>query len=607
MKDLFFSELRRFRKIGVIAAVVHLLLLLFLNRMNDLLQQAYFESAPFFAFYLLLGLTLAIVQVGSYRKPSQWLWLIHRPLPTSQIFGALALSALTLLAQVMLLPMLLLVLGTDLFTNKVVDARHYLTLLHLLAFAMMAWLAGAHACVSRHKAAIAVLVAPILLSLHLVSTWWLLLPVSLALLWLGWITLKSFRANRDAPVQGNLTLLLTALPLQLSLFLLVFEVGAFLYLTGSIMVGTDPLNTEYPPKGGVIESLRAAPNKAMAIALESSTDLRAASWREQLPLMEPVRIGPYVTRYPIRHQLSNLNVPTRWYDETHKIMWTFSHDQMLFHGRNPESGADHGWWGVNGAGDETPFAEVPVASHQGYLMTRSALYAIDDDAHRQHELFRLADGEWFVDVPRREFNRLLVLTNQRLLAYRIDREAASAFAPPLLDWQLPLPRNVDQLEFVDIAELMDGWLVSMLWGEGYRQIGLNQFNHYAEPWQQVSYISDDGSVQIINERSVNRDYPALYSIDWWFSPPLHLLAEWPDSALDKGLSWPLIPDVLPKVPVFYPVAAALMLLSLILGFWWLRGRHMPTSRRGLWLTSCALLGLPAFFSLMLLEPRAQRA
>ena len=73
------------------------------------------------------------------------------------IFGALALSALTVLALAMLLPQLILVLGTDLFTNKVVDARHYLMLVHLLSFAMMAWLAGAHACVSRHKAAIAVL------------------------------------------------------------------------------------------------------------------------------------------------------------------------------------------------------------------------------------------------------------------------------------------------------------------------------------------------------------------------------------------------------------------------------------------------------------------
>lgn len=606
MKDLFLSELRRFRLAALIAMFAHVLILLFLNRMTNLLQQAYFESVPFFAFYLVIGLALALVQVGSYRKPSQWLWLMHRPLSTGKIFGALALSALTLLVIVMLLPMLILVLGTDLFTSKVVDVRHYMTAVHMLAFAMMAWLAGAHACVSRHKAAIAVLAAPILLSMHLISVWWLLLPVSLALLWLGWITLKSFRANRDAPVQGNITLMLTALPLQFGFFLLVFELGTFLFVTGSIMAGTDPLNTEYPPKGGVIESLRAEPSKAMVLALEGSIDERAESWREQLPLMEPLRLYPSVHRFPLRHQLSNLNVPTQWNDETRNIFWTFSHDQMLFHGRNQESGADHGWWGVNGTGDSTPFSEVPFALHDGYLMTRSALYAIDEDDNRPHELIRLAEGEQFVNIPQRQFNRMFLLTNQRVLAYRDDRNAVSAFAPPILDWQLPLAQGVEQLEFVDIAELLDGWLVSTLYGEGQRQIGFNQFHHYAVPSQQVVYVDDDRNVHPINERVINRDFSPLQQVDWWFSPLLHLLAEWPDSVLDKGLTWPLKADVLPNVPVFYPVAIGLMLASVIIAVLWLRRAPMNTTRRYVWLVNCALLGVPALLALICLEPRSAR-
>ena len=607
MKDLFFSELRRFRLAAFIAMFAHVLILLILSRMTNLLQQPYFESVPFFAFYLVLGLALALMQVGSYRKPSQWLWLMHRPLSTSKIFGALALSALTLLVIVMLLPMLVLVLGTDLFTSKVVDARHYMTAVHLLAFAMMAWLAGAHACVSRHKAAIAVLAAPILLCMHLISVWWLLLPVSLALLWLGWIALKSFRANRDAPVQGNFTLMLTALPLQFGFFLLVFELGAFLFVTGSIMAGTDPLNTEYPPKGGVIESLRAEPNKAMVLALEGSIDARAESWREQLPLMEPLRLYPGVHRFPLRHQLSNLNVPTQWYDETRNIFWTFSHDRMLFHGRNPENGADHGWWGVNGTGDTTPFNEVPFALHDGYLMTRSALYAIDEDDNRPHELIRLAEGEQFVNTPERQFNRMFLLTNQRVLTYREDRNAVSAFAPPILDWQLPLPQGVAQLEFVDVAELLDGWLVSTLYGEGQRQIGFNQFHHYAVPSQQVVYLDDDRGVQLINQRAITRDFSPLQQVDWWFSPLLHLLAEWPDSVLDKGLTWPLKADALPDAPVFYPVAIGLMLASFIVAMFWLRRVPMNTTRRYVWLVNCALLGVPALLALICLEPRRARA
>lgn len=606
MKDLFFSELRRFRRLTLLAATGHLLLLLFLNRTTNLLQQAYFDSMVLFGVYLLLGLALAVVQVGSYRKPSQWLWLIHRPLSTDRIFAALALSALTMLSLVLVLPLLLLVLGTAQFTTKVVDSHHYAIVFHLLAFAMMAWLAGAHACVSRHKAAIVVLAAPLLLAVHLISVWWLLLPVLSCLVWLSWITLKSFRANRDAPIADHGTLLLTALPLQLGLFLLVFALGKMLFLTASIMVGTDPLNTEFPPKGGLIETQRAEPVQELLFGLTESSDARAASWREQLPLLEPVRIGPYLNRFPIRHQLSNLNMPTQWWDEQRSILWTFSHDQMVFRGRNPESGVDHGWWGVNGVGDRTPFAEVPFASHEGYLLTRSAFYAIDNEEQRQHELFRLAAGEHFIDAPSKAFNRLLVLTSERLLLYRTDRQATSAFSPPLLDWQLALPRGVQNIEGVAIAELMDGWLVSFLYGDGVRQIGFSQFSVTAEPWQQVIHIDDNGNATVVGERPIQRDYSALQQLSWWFSPVLHTLSEWPDSALDKGLTWPLQVEILPSAPVLYPVAATLMLLSLALAVWWLRGSQMSRGRRQVWLVSCALLGVPAFLSLICLEPRAQQ-
>jgi hypothetical protein len=193
-----------------------------------------------------------------------------------------------------------------------------------------------------------------------------------------------------------------------------------------------------------------------------------------------------------------------------------------------------------------------------------------------------------------------------VMAYRSDRTAVSIFAPLLLDWQLALPRGVADLEFVDIAEMMDGWLLSMLYGEGQRQIGFNQFNHFNEPSQHVVFLDDESKVTTVNQRTINRDYPALQSIDWWFSPPLHLLAEWPESLLNKGLTWRFEHDVLPTVPVFYAVTVALMLLSLSLAVWWLRDTELLPSRRVFWLINCALVGLPALLSLMLLEPRKAR-
>lgn len=606
MKDLMSSELKRFRWLALVAGIVHLLLLMFMNRVGDLLQMSFYEALPLLLTYMAVALAFAILQVGSYRKPSQWAWLIHRPLAPSRIFGALSLSALLLLAGVIFLPILLVLLGTDLLTTRVVDLRHYLTPLHVLAYALMAWLAGAHACVSRSRAAIAVLFAPLLLALHLVSTIALLLPVALALAWLIWITLRSFRANRDAPIRGTTTLLLTALPLQVGLFLLCIVLWRFLFVSGGILLGVDPLNTDFPPQGGLIATERAEAGQEIVLGLEPSADPRAASWREQLPLLEPLRLGPYLARFPIRQQLSNLPLPTGWYDKERKIAWTFSHDAMLFKGRNPESGTEQGVFGVTGAGDSTAFEDVPVVAENGDLLTPHALYGIDDDAQTLELRFALREDEQFTEIPHRQFKRLILLTNQRLIVLREDHRAAANIKPLALDWQVELPRGAQHLEFATLTELMDGWLLSFVYGDGMRQIGFSQFSVVVQPWQQVLFVDADGNARVVAERQINPDFPALQRTDWWLSPALNILTTLPETTLDKGLTWSMELTPLPRQPVLYGGALVLLLLSFGIAWWWLRAARATDSRRRVWLASCALLGLPALLSLFLLEPREQR-
>lgn len=607
MKDLIYSELRRFRWLALVAFTVHLLVLLFLNRVSNLLQQSFLEGLPMLFIFLAMGLALAVVQVGSYRKPSQWAWLIHRPMAPSRIFGSLLLSALILLILTIFLPIILLLLGTEFFTARVVDLRHYLMSVHVLAFALMAWMAGAHACVSRSRAAIAVLFAPLLVALHLASTVTLLLPVSLALGWLAFITLRSFRANREAPIYGTATLLATALPLQLGLFLLCVVLWRFLFVTGSILVGVDPLNTDYPPEGGLIATERAKPSAEIALGLAHSNDPRAASWREQMPLLEPLRIGPYLKRFPVRQLLSNLQQPTSWYDEERRISWTFSHDRMLFVGRDPESGAARGMFGLHGAGDTTPFDVIPVVTESGDLLSPHTLYGIDKETQQVSLRVALNGGEQFTAMPQTQFGRLVLLTNQRLLVLREDRRIAANIKPLVMDWELVLPRGPQHLDFISLVELMDGWLVSFVYDNGMRQIGFNQFNVVAQPWQQVQFVDADGHAAVVSERKINADFPALHRSDWWLSPLLEYITTFPEVTLEKGLTWPMKLTPLPRVPVLQTAAVFMLLLSAGIAWWWLRGANIPRARRRVWLASCALLGLPALLSLFLLEPREVKA
>lgn len=606
MRDLIISELRRFRWLALVAFTVNFLVLLFFNRVSNLLQQSFLDALPMLFIYMLAGLAFAIAQVGSYRKPSQWVWLIHRPLAPSRIFGSLALSALILLGFVVFLPMLFLLLGTDVFTTRVVDLRHYLALVHVLAFVMMAWMAGAHACVSRSRFAVAVLFAPLALALHLVSAVELLLPVSLALVWLTFVTLKSFRANRNAPIQGNVALLVSALPLQIGLFLFCVVVWRFLFVTGGIMLGTDPLNTDYPPKGGLIATERAKPNQEIALGLNASDDPRADSWRAQLPLLEPLRIVPALDRFPVHQQVSNLQLPLGWFDDKRNIQWTFSHNDMLFYGRNPQSGVARGVFGLGGVGDTTPFKQVPVVTEAGDVLTPHALYGLDKRAQTLGLRYRLRDSEQFTDTPQRKFNRVLLLTNQRLIALREDERAATTFKPLIKDWDIALPKGPQHLDGATLAELMDGWLVSFVYDNGMRQIGFNQYRVPVQPSQQVDFINATGEASVVGQRHIKPDYPALHRSEWWLSPPLDILSTLPEILLDKGFTWPMPFWLLPRQTSLYIATVTLLLFSLIIAGWWLRGARVTSRRRAVWLISCALLGLPALLSLFMLEPREAR-
>jgi hypothetical protein len=526
------------------------------------------------------------------------LWLIHRPLAPSRIFGALALSALAQLSVAIVAPLLVFLIGTDLMTTHVVDARHYVSVFHALAFSMMAWLAGAHASTSRSKAAVAVLLAPLILALHAASVWWLLLPVAVCVAWMVFVARHSFRADRAAPIAPHGVLLLTALPLQLAFFLLVFQVSkTSLGLVD--LLGRGPGRTVLSTATDVdvdamIRNLR---HTFVAKGLEGSRDPRAAGWREQLPLLKQAGVTPDIERFPVRNQLGNVAQP--WWDDTRNIKWTFSHDEMKFHGRAP-SGESRGWWGESGVGSSESFADLPAAG-----MTRSTLYAIDAESQRQHEIVRLPEGEWFTGTPVNELDRVLLLTSKRLLAYRPDRESLSRFAPPKLDWQLPLARG-DHAPMVTVFELLDGWLVSLHYFDAREFAG---FESLFEPWQQVVHIDIDGKATVVGERRNIRGSSAdlggstaVPLASWWVSPPLYALAHVPD-VLNTGLTQPPRFELLPRVPLFYVLTLVLMLGSVVAAYLWLRGTRAGASRRRLWLASCALLGVPAFLSLICLEPR----
>lgn len=598
MSLLMRCELKRFSRLTAIVATIHLAALFLLGRVSDPLRWNAEDQLAILVVFMLLGATLAAVQVGAYRRPSQWLWLIHRPLQPRTIFADLGGSALAILGTALGMPAMFWLAATDGLTARVVDLRDYVSVIHLLAFAWMAWAITTLTLLSRSKWLIVCLVLPLLIILKMTSVWWLFIPVIAGAGWLWAITRETVRANRQAPIASNGILMLTALPLQLGLFLLIFHVGkgtveAVQFLAkppvaGDIVTEKDVASAPQAPRDGLI-----------AQGLVNSTHPLAPSWRAQLPLLPGTYLSPVQERFPVRHQFGN-TVPT-WWDAKHGTEWTYSHDAMRFIGRDPRSGQARGAWGPGGAwgGAESAFDAIPLEG-----LTRDTLYAIDSELQRQFEQLKLPRGEWFVARPSEALGRVWVMSNNALRVHHPADPEMPPGTPLRADWLLPYPEDAARLTQIDIAQLLDGWLVSFFYFDPHDRVYV--------PWQQVVHVDADGRSRVVGERHGIRDLKIHIGVGgsallpteaWWLSPSLHVLASAADRALDTGLTRPPALEPLPRSPALWAAALALSAFSFALGALWLKGCAVTPPRKRLWLTLCALVGLPALLSIPIFEAR----
>jgi hypothetical protein len=603
MRDLFFSELRRFRNAALIFAAVHLVLQLFVSRMSDFLQLRYEPHMIALALYLLAALAFAMVQFGSYRQPGRWLWLLHRPLQPRAIFAAIALASAALILFSVGLPALLTVLAIDTTSAQVVDTRHYLLVLELVLLTLSAWLAGSYVILSGRRSASVVVLLPLLLTGHLASGYVMLIPTLLCLALMTAIACATFKPDRTAPPTGA-ALVATALPLQLGFYFALIWAGSLLYQNVQMLAGVHPLNRPLPPAGGFTESTRSEGAALFARGLASATDPSAPQWRRQVALSALANFEPSTKQYPVRHQVSNL-VDLRFVDEAKHIEWTFSHDAMLFKGRDMYTLQERGVTGLKGTGDTTPFAAVPLLAMADHLLLPQQLLLRDAENGTIHTLLTVKAPETLAREPAEVGALVYVITNHRLIAFA-KPQRDTPYAPLHERYSVPLPEAFSSLDRVDIAPLLDGALISLSFGR-------EMVDGAGEAHQIIMLVDANGKAREVARRQIGHDFPALFEHhDWWISPLLHHALSLPEALLDKGrildqgkTGYTNAIDY--KRPASVWIAAALAsLLSALAGWTWLRDARITDARRAGWLASCLLLGPPALATLMVLQARAPR-
>ncbi|MET0856061.1 MAG: hypothetical protein ABWY27_04885 [Telluria sp.] len=603
MKELFLAECRRFRNAALIFAAAHLFLQLFLSRIDDVLQMAWEKQVVALALYLLSGLGFALYQFGSWRQPGRWLWLLHRPLSRSAIFGAIALASTALIVFAVGLPALLTVLAKQFLGGGAVDLRHYLLVPHLVLLTVSAWLCGAFVVITGRRSAIVILVLPYLMLAHMASGFAMLLAALLCTLLLAFIVHGAFQPDRLAPPATRAALVATALPLLLGFYLALVGGGSTAYQLAQMAADVHPLNRAVAPTGGHVELARADGRAALLAGLAGAADPRAPQWRRQVPLLEVADIEPTERQYAVRHQIGNQG-QLILKDMRARVEWSFSHDTMLFRGRDMYTGAQRGWFGARGVGDTTPFAAVPVLTAKS-IMTPQQFYALDSETQKLRQLISLQPPETLTGATREAGGRLYLLTNQRLIAYAkpVD-QSADGLLKQL--FSVPLPGPLNDLDRIDIATLLDGTLLSF-------NPGRHMVDGEGGSSQVVMFVDPAGTAQVVARRPLAHDFALLFEHkDWWPSPLLHAAVALPNLLLDKGVvldqglsaySNPL------QRPRPLPVVAAAILSALLsagAAWLWLRRVEAGRGRKATWIVTALLLGAPAIPCLMLLLPRPPR-
>ena len=587
MRELYLSELRRFRKAALLAAPLHLLGLFLVLRFRDFMHAHMHQQLLLLFVYVVLAFGFGLYQFGSYRQPNRWIWLMHRPMRSRQVAGAIGGASATLIGLVIGLPGLLALAGNQVLTTRVVDVYHYAVVLHGTLFALAAWLCAGYVMLNRSKLGAAVVVLPFTLMFTLTSIYQLLLLDLLCIALLGAMVATAMKPNRHAPPQGSAAVLATALPLLLASYFVLTAGGGMLYQYAAIILGSHPLNTDLPPAGGYTEAVRSEPDARMLLGLAASRDPRAAAWRTQVKGNTIARHA-FIDSYPIHNQAGPMS-NHEFSDPVNKLSWTYSQDAAAFIGRAQFTGVRKAALPV----DSLPILGVRLP------MTGEALFphriaAYDPATLSWRDILRVPADETILGpaapgMPARQY----IVTSRRVVVMEGK--------PPMREvFGIDLPGAGQDLAGVDVAEVAGGALVSFVFGA-------RMIDGVPGGDQVVLHVDRTGHATEVARRALTHDFPTLFEHkDWWISPVLHAVDAMPARLLTTPAVFPPISPALPRPALAWAAALAVALASGLAGWWWLRRTTVSPRRQVGWIAACLALGPPAFLTLAVMERRRER-
>lgn len=586
MRDLFRAELRR---LGVLAALYtagHVGVLLFLTRVVDLLQQPTLVYKVGAAIHVAWGLGLGAWQLRAHSRPNAWLYLLHRPLAPARIAAAVLGAGGAAVLAAVVVPMLLALAAQRGLTVRVVDVRHLLLPVAGGLLALAGYLVGALLAIAPLRRAPAPLVILTWLASSYAAGASVLAVLALGVTALAALAVLAFRPDASEVPRHPLALIALLAPMTAA-WAVVLPVATLIFQLGWIATGDHPNNRVTPLPGGHVEAVRGEGREVLLRGLAGLAGEEAAVLRGQVELSEVARVGPAFETVAERGDLTNPLPPE--FDDEDGVRWVFSHDAMRFVGMDAAHLTHKGRLAGNGG-----FTAPPRVLDRGMILDGGTVRSLDAPAHHLRIRAQLPGGDVLADRPVLLGQALVALGARQLVVFDA-RDLERATAPLPVIEQIALPTPIGDLSRVDLIELLDGYLVSFVSGNGYTNGG--------RLGQQWIFRVERGASRLLAKRELRVDYPELSRMRARWTAPLVGLVSQRAVTLGAG------DDTLTATPD-EPMSGALWGLAVglsALAAAWTSRRARRLGRSQGWAVAALALGWPLALAFALVVPAPWRA
>lgn len=585
MWGLIRTEWLRFHRWALVLGMAHLGWLLFADRVADPLRQQAIAYKAYLGTLALLGMAFGLYQVSAYARQAAWIDLLHRPVAPRRIGAALLLTGLALTCVAAALPVALLLPFHHVTAGQGVESRHLLFPLAAWAIGATGYLLGVHLRLGPPRLAFTATIVLVWLYQAEASG-----PAAVGLQMLAagvafLLALGDFRPDRTAPDRLPRRMAISVLA-ALTIGVVGTFALRFLLQIGLMLLGTHPLNG-VPPPGGLVEAMRADGAAVIASGLASQPSEQNRFWSEQAGLSEIVTIVPELRNAPARFSLTSPG-DSIIEDNVSRLVWSFSHDTMRY---AATSMATRGPWKPELSPPRLPVPPL-VAGDGKTIIAGNRVLQYEAQSTRFADRITLPSAERLIAPPQPAWDQLAVLSDHALRVYdgRVMQHGDGPL-PPLAT--INLMGSPGALVRIDMLELLDGYLVSLTYGQ-------RSAEGRSRPEQQLWHVKAGHATPVLR-RALDPDYPALMRhADLWFAPALTTGA----AALRDAFAPPnAMTDTGPREAPSDILGLALLLhLVSALGAWW-RGGTILTNRRErvVWAIAALFLGPPMQIALLLLQ------